>query len=73
MAEAIDRHRAEHPYDPQDQDTTILYFIRGHEEPQPDPDKCTVIFMPTPLGEEIFQRVVPRSRWPQGHGHIERF
>ena len=72
-AEAIDRHRAQHPYDPQDQDTTILHYIECHMEPQPDPDKCTAIFMLTPMGEESLKRVVPRSRWPQGHGYVKRF
>ena len=70
---AAHRHRTQHPFDHKDKDTTVLHYIEGHEEPQPIPDKCTVIFMLAPLGEEILQRVVPRSRWPQGHGHIERF
>ena len=71
--EAARRHRARHPFNPKDNDTIILGFIQGHEEPSPIPDKCTVIYMLTPLGEEILHRVVPRSRWPLGHGHIERF
>ena len=71
--EADRRHRTRHPFDPKDKDTIILGFIQGHEVPSPIPDKCTVIYMLTPLGEEILHRVVPRSRWPLGHGHIERF
>ena len=70
---ATDRHRTQHPFDPKDKDTTVLHYIEGQGEPQPNPDKCTVILMFTPVGEEILKRVAPRSRWPQGHGYIERF
>ena len=59
-------------YDPQDPDTVPIFYREGDLEPQPDPDRHTAFFMVTPLGEEIFKRVVPRSRWPQSDGYVEQ-
>ena len=72
-AGASTQHRLEDLYDPQDPDTTLLFYMEGDLEPRPDPDRHTAIFMATPLCEEILKRVVPRSRWPQGDGYVERF
>ena len=59
-------------YDRQDPNTVPIFYREGDLEPRPDPDRHTAFFMVTPLGEEIFKRVVPRSRWPQGNGYVEQ-
>ena len=71
--EADRRRHTQHPFDTKDKDTIALCFIRGDAEPLPNPDKCTVIYELTPLGETVLHRVVPRSRWPRDQGCIEDF
>ena len=71
--EADRRRRTQHPFDTKHKDTIALCFNKGHAEPQPYPDKCTVIYEISPLGETTLHRVVPRSRWPRDRGCIEDF
>ena len=59
--------------DIKDKDTIGLCFIRGDAEPTPNPDKCTVIYKITPLGETVLHRAVPRSRWLLDQECIEDF
>ena len=67
------KRRTQHPFNPRDGDAIVISFIRGHTEPQPYPDMCTVIYELTPLGDAVLHRVVPRSRWPGDRGRVEDF
>ena len=71
--EADRRRRTRHPFDLKDKDTTAIGFIRRDPEPVPDPDRNTVIYEVTRVGEILLHRVVPRARWPHGQGCIEYF
>ena len=71
--EADRRRRTQHPFNTKDKDTVVLGFVQGGVEPLPNPDKCTVIYEISPLGETTLHPVVPRSRWPRDRGCIEDF
>ena len=58
--------------DPQGSNTFPIYYRGGDLEPRPDPDRHCAFIMVTPLGEEVFKQLVPRSRWPQGNGYVEQ-
>ena len=71
--EADRRSRTQYPYDLNDGNTIAIYFPSGHEEPLPDPNKCTVIYELTPLGESILHRVWPPAGRGRGQGRVETF